>query len=150
MTPFGRRMRELRAARGLRLKDMAVALNVSSAYLSALEHGKRGRPSSGFVQQISAYFNLAWDDVDELKRLAELSHPRIVVDTAGLSPKATELANRLAESIGDLSEATIDRLLAAIEGEGRLAGVRISTMDLMPSGTSRQKAIDSRGDAETR
>jgi len=119
MTPFGRRMRELRAARGLRLKDMAVALNVSSAYLSALEHGNRGRPSSGFVQQISAYFNLAWDDVDELRRLAELSHPRIVVDTAGLSPKATELANRLAESIGDLSEATIDRLLQAIAGEGR-------------------------------
>ena len=88
--------------------------------MSALEHGNRGRPSSGFVQQeISAYFNLAWDDVDELKRLAELSHPRIVVDTAGLSPKATELANRLAESIGDLSEATIDRLLEAIAGEGR-------------------------------
>src|SRR5262249_23304707 len=117
MTPFGRRMRELRAARGLRMKDMATALNVSSAYLSALEHGNRGRPSSGFVQQISAYFNLAWDDVDELKRLAELSHPRIVVDTAGLSPNATELANRLAEAIGGLSEATIDRLLDAIEAE---------------------------------
>jgi transcriptional regulator with XRE-family HTH domain len=118
MTPFGRRLRELRAARGLRLKDMAGALGVSAAYLSALEHGNRSRPSSGFVQQISAYFNLAWDDVDELRRLAELSHPRIVVDTAGLSPKATELANRLAESIGGLSEATIDRLLEAL-GEGR-------------------------------
>ncbi|HTO80944.1 MAG TPA: helix-turn-helix domain-containing protein [Methylomirabilota bacterium] len=111
MTPFGRRLRELRAARRLRLKDMAASLGVSSAYLSALEHGNRGRPSSGFVQQISAYFNLAWDDVDDLKRLAELSHPRIVVDTAGLSPKATELANRLAETIRDLDDATIDRLL---------------------------------------
>ena len=30
-----------------------------------------------------------------------------------------QLANRLAESIGDLSEATIDRLLEAIAGEGR-------------------------------
>jgi transcriptional regulator with XRE-family HTH domain len=119
MTPFGAKLRRLRAERNLQLKAMAAALGVSAAYLSALEHGHRGRPSSGLVQQISAYFNLAWDDVDELKRLAELSHPRIVVDTAGLSPKATELANRLAESIGDLSEATIDRLLEAIAGEGR-------------------------------
>ena len=36
MTPFGRRLRELRRARGRRLKDMAQALGVSEAYLSAL------------------------------------------------------------------------------------------------------------------
>src|SRR5690606_5739611 len=115
MTPFGKHLRELRAARALTLKEMAKGLGVSPAYLSALEHGNRGRPSSGFVQQISAYFNLAWDDVDELKRLAELSHPRIVVDTAGLSPRATELANRLAERIGKLDEDTIELMLAELE-----------------------------------
>ena len=114
MTPFGAKLRRLRAQRNLPLKDMAAALGVSAAYLSALEHGHRGRPSSGLVQQISAYFNLAWDDVDELKRLAELSHPRVVVDTAGLSPRATELANRLAEAIGKLDEAAIERLLEVL------------------------------------
>ena len=111
MTPFGAKLRRLRAERTLQLKDMAAGLGISAAYLSALEHGHRGRPSSGLVQQISAYFNLAWDDVDELKRLAELSHPRVVVDTAGLSPRATELANRLAEVIGELDEAAIERVL---------------------------------------
>lgn len=115
MTPFGRKLREMRAARGVLLKEMAAELGVSAAYLSALEHGNRGRPSRVFVQQISAYFNLAWDDVDELERLAELSHPRIVVDTAGLSPQATELANRLAEVIGRLDEGTVERLLATLE-----------------------------------
>ena len=115
MTPLGAKLRAMREERGVTLKDMAASLRVSSAYLSALEHGNRGRPSSGFVQQISAYFNLAWDDVDELKRLAELSHPRIVVDTAGLSPKATEVANRLAESIGMLEEVTLERLLQELE-----------------------------------
>jgi transcriptional regulator with XRE-family HTH domain len=111
VTPFGAKLRRLRAERNVQLKAMAAGLGVSGAYLSALEHGHRGRPSSGLVQQISAYFNLAWDDVDELKRLAELSHPRVVVDTAGLSPRATELANRLAEVIGELDEAAIERVL---------------------------------------
>jgi transcriptional regulator with XRE-family HTH domain len=115
MTPFGRRLRELRRERGRRLKDMAQALGVSQAYLSALEHGHRGRPAAGFVQQVSAYFNLAWDDVDELARLARISHPRVVVDTSGLDPLATELANRLAERIGELDPATLEELLARLE-----------------------------------
>ena len=114
MTPFGHRLRELRAERKRTLKDMAAALKVSSAYLSALEHGHRGKPSSGLVQQIAAYFNLAWDDVDELRRLAELSHPRVVVDTSGLDPLATELANRLSESIEKLDRATLEKLLALL------------------------------------
>ena len=114
MTPFGRRLRELRRARGRTLKDMAASLGVSAAYLSALEHGRRARPGGGFVQQVSAYFNLAWDDVDELRRLAELSQPRVVVDTAGLDPLATELANRLSESIAKLDRATLEKILALL------------------------------------
>jgi len=114
MTPFGEKVRELRAARGLTLKQMATELRVSSAYLSALEHGKRGRPGSGLVMQICALFGLIWDEAEELKRLALLSHPRVVVDTAGLTPKATELANLLAETIHEMDEQTIDWVLAEI------------------------------------
>jgi len=115
MTPFGERVRALREQKGVNLKTMAQALGVSPAYLSALEHGHRGRPSPGFVQQASAFFNLAWDDVDELKRLAELSDPRVTIDTAGLTPRATELANRLAEEIGTLDETRIAVLLARLK-----------------------------------
>ena len=112
MTPFGVRLRELRAKHGLQLKQMAEDLQVSSAYLSALEHGKRGRPGPGFVMQIANYFELIWDEVDELKELAQLSHPRVPVETGGLDPKATLLANLLARHIGELDEATLDRMLA--------------------------------------
>jgi transcriptional regulator with XRE-family HTH domain len=87
-----------------------------SVYFSALEHGHRGKPSSGLVQQIAAYFNLAWDDVDELKRLALISDPRVTIDTSGLSPAATELANKLAERIGELDEPTIAALRERLEG----------------------------------
>ncbi|MDD9877690.1 MAG: helix-turn-helix domain-containing protein [Magnetovibrio sp.] len=116
MTPFGSKVRELRERNGITLKQMAEDLGVSSAYFSALEHGHRGRPGSGLVQQVCGYFELMWDDAEELRRLAELSHPRVVVDTAGLSPKATELANTLAEKINILDEDTIDWILAEIHG----------------------------------
>ena len=102
MTPLGARLRKMRADRGISLKEMAKALNVSSAYLSALEHGKRGKPTWYMVQRIIAYFNVIWDEAEELQRLAEVSDPRITIDTGGLEPEATELANRLAAEIARL------------------------------------------------
>jgi len=102
MTPLGARMRELRQARGVTLKQMAKALDVSSAYLSALEHGRRGRPTWGMLQRIIQYFQVIWDEAEDLQRLAELSDPRVTIDTGGLDPAATEFANRLARDIGRL------------------------------------------------
>jgi transcriptional regulator with XRE-family HTH domain len=114
MTPFGQRLRELRKERGMTLKDMAAALHVTPAYLSALENGRRGMPRKGLVMQVAAALGIIWDDAEELLRLARLSDPRPRVDTAGLRPKATELANRLAADIGRLSEAQLDSILSVL------------------------------------
>jgi transcriptional regulator with XRE-family HTH domain len=111
MTPFGQRLRDLRQQHGRALKDMARALKVSSAYLSALEHGHRAQPKPGFVQQVAAYFNLAWEEVDELKALAELSDPKPSISTRGLSPLATEVANRLKRQIKSLDETALKAIL---------------------------------------
>jgi transcriptional regulator with XRE-family HTH domain len=103
VTPLGARLRALRRERGVTLKDMAQALRVSSAYLSALEHGRRGKPTWSLLQRIIAYFNVIWDEAEDLQRLAELSEPKVSIDTGGLAPEATELANRLARDIARLS-----------------------------------------------
>lgn len=115
MTPFGEKLRALRKQRGLSLKQMAADLHLSSAYLSALEHGHRGRPSPGLVMQIIGYFNVIWDDAEEIKELARLSHPKVTLDTAGLSPAATLLANRLAAGIDRLPEGKIQAMLDLLD-----------------------------------
>jgi len=115
MTPFGARLRELRRERGIQLKHMAKGLGVSAAYLSALEHGHRSRPNRAFVHRICAYLNIIWDEAEELQALAQLSHPRVAVDTSGLSPEATELANRLAERIEKLDPETVRKMLALLD-----------------------------------
>ena len=94
---------------------MAEGIGVSSAYLSALEHGRRGRPTFALVQRIITYFSIIWDEAEELQRLAELSDPRVVVDTAGLSPAATECANLLAARIRDLDDATLAEMRRLIQ-----------------------------------
>lgn len=110
MTPFGAKLRQLRRDRRITLKEMAMGLNVSSAYLSALEHGKRGVPTWNMVQRIIAFFNVIWDEAEELQRLAEISDPRVTVETAGLDPKATEFANILSKHISDLDKNALEEL----------------------------------------
>ncbi|WP_159586954.1 helix-turn-helix domain-containing protein [Chelativorans xinjiangense] len=116
MTPFAAKIRQMRRARGLTQKEMAAALGVSPAYLSALEHGRRSPPNWAMVQKIIGFFNVIWDEADELQRLATLSHPRVVVDTAGLSDKATALANLVARHIAELDEKELARLFDELEG----------------------------------
>ncbi|MCO5090494.1 helix-turn-helix domain-containing protein [Bosea sp. (in: a-proteobacteria)] len=119
MTPFGRRVRALREARGMSLAQMAEGLGVTPAYLSALEHGKRGRPTFTLVQGTIHLLGVIWDEADELVRLADLSHPRAVVDTAGLAPEATLLANRLAHEIAALEGEDLRRLTAILDEAAR-------------------------------
>jgi transcriptional regulator with XRE-family HTH domain len=125
MTPFGERVRRLRRERGLLLKDMAAHLGVSSAYLSALERGERGRPTWTLIQGTIQYFNIIWDEADELARLADLSDPKVKIDTTNLSADATLLANRLARQIDVLETREISEMLTildlALERRGKVA-----------------------------
>ena len=115
MTPFGNHIRVLRAQKQVTMKEMAKAIGVSAAYLSALEHGKRGRPSWYLLQRTINYFNIIWDDAEELVRLARLSHPKITIDTSGLSPQATELANRLADEIKHMNHDQLAKHLQLLD-----------------------------------
>ncbi len=126
MTPFGQRVRQLRDARGVTMAQMAASLGVTPAYLSALEHGKRGRPTFTLIQGVIHVLGVIWDDADELLRLADLSHPRVTIDTAGLEPEATLFANRLAREIGVLEREELQRLSAVLDAAAaaRLAADR--------------------------
>ena len=115
MTPFGELLRGLRRARGVNQKEMAEDLGVSAAYLSALEHGQRGTPSFAFRQKVIAWANVIWDEAEALERTAQLSDPRVVVDTRRANAKATRLANRLAEEIDGLDDEELDQMLSVLD-----------------------------------
>jgi transcriptional regulator with XRE-family HTH domain len=139
MTPFGERVRRLRRERGLLLKDMAAHLGVSSAYLSALERGERGKPTWTLIQGVIQYFNIIWDEADELARLADLSDPRVKIDTSGTRPRATLLANRLAREIANLTDEEIDTVLAVLDRA--LERGRKSPAPVLPEELSEEQAV---------
>tara|TARA_R110002126_G_scaffold104995_1_gene238982 strand:+ start:3762 stop:4139 length:378 start_codon:yes stop_codon:yes gene_type:complete len=115
MTPFGQAIREMRDERGITQRQMANDLGVSPAYLSALEHGHRSKPSWPFVQKVIGYFNIIWDDAEHILELAGLSDPRITIDTSGLSAQATQTANLMAKSIQTLSDDDLSNICQIIQ-----------------------------------
>ena len=124
MTPFGLKLRQLRRQKDVTLQEQADALGVSAAYISALEHGQRGKPSPAFVDQICVWFGLIWDDAEQLKYLAQMSHPKPTLKTGGLSAEATFLANLLAQNIDRLSDsqcAALNDVLSRQLGTERLS-----------------------------
>ena len=114
MTPFGVKIRDWRQSKNFTLHQQAEVLGVSSAYLSALENGTRGRPSVVLVDQICAWLGLIWDDAEELKRLAALSHPKPTIDARGHSAESIYMLNLLAENIDRLSVADCNTITNVI------------------------------------
>ncbi|MGH7071938.1 MAG: helix-turn-helix domain-containing protein [Acetobacteraceae bacterium] len=138
MTPFGQRVRALRKERAVRLADLAADLQVSAAYLSALEHGRRGAPSPGLVHQVCEFFGLIWDDAEELVRLARISHPKVRIDTGGLSPGQTALANRLQQTLARLPPETVTAMIALLDSTKLRPKPRLGRTP-RPIGASQQK-----------
>lgn len=69
MEKFGEKLRALRVKNNLTLKDLALALGLTShGYLSELECNKK-RPTAEFALKVADYFNITTDELlrDEIE-----------------------------------------------------------------------------------
>ena len=115
MTPFGIKLKYIRTERHKSLKDLSKALKVSTAYVSMLENGKRGRPADGLIELICSYLNLSWEEADELKFLAKHSDINTKMNSEKLSLNATMLTNILKNNIKWLTEEQLKNLIINIQ-----------------------------------
>ncbi len=115
MTPFGVKIRDWRQRKNRTLHQQAEVLGISAAYLSALETGARGRPSAVLVDQICVWLGLIWDDAEELKQLAALSHPKPTINARDQSAEGIYMVNFLAQNIDRLSDADCRAVTDVIE-----------------------------------
>ena len=117
ITEFGRILRNIRMECNELLKDMADKLNITSSYLSAIEHGKREIPE-GFVNDIICLYNLNETAAAEVKRVAVKSRLTLKLDLNGQGEKTKNLANAFARKLGDLDDNQINEMMNIIKKEG--------------------------------
>ena len=97
MTKLGIALRKIRLDRQELLKDMADRLKVSSAFLSAVETGKK-RPPANFIDRICSAYELSEDEKKELH----------LTDSSSMQRQA---AVSFAKVLNDLTDDEISKIM---------------------------------------
>lgn len=113
-TPFGEFFRMLRIKHHEILNDASNFLNVSSAYISAVECGKRPVPEE-WVPLISAHYNLKEKEIAELKKAIEESKTSIKINLTRSSTAQRTVAIQFQRSFDSMDEKTAKEILKIIE-----------------------------------
>lgn len=102
LTNFGKALRKMRIDHEEFLKDMAKKLNVTVAYLSAVENGNRDVPDA-WVNKLAESYNLSKEERKQLQNYAYEGKNSIKIDFAGMNEEEKEIALAFARSFPRLS-----------------------------------------------
>lgn len=109
ITNFAAFVRDLRLKNSEILKDMAIKLGVTSAFLSAVENGKKQIPAHWF-EKISKEYKLNKDEKNELRDAIDTSKDKVLINTKGAPNKNKELAMVFARSFGKLDDDAMEKI----------------------------------------
>lgn len=110
LTEFGKILRKLRIDNQELLKDMATKLGVSSAYLSAVETGKRKIPPE-WILTIEREYKLDKNAVVELESAYEQSASELRISLVNATGMQKEVAISFAKSLDGLDEKKLKKIL---------------------------------------
>ena len=109
MKNFGEILRELRVAQNIGLREMAVRVDISPAYLSRIERGKERPPRP---ELIKSFAKILAADPDVLFRLSSSTDPE-VVDFLREEPEIMNLIRYIKQA--NFSSEDLENLLIAAE-----------------------------------
>ncbi|HZG20588.1 MAG TPA: helix-turn-helix transcriptional regulator [Herbaspirillum sp.] len=113
ITAFGKFLRELRHLHAELMKDMADNLQVSSAFLSSVESGKKNIPPT-WLDSLRNLYKLSPQQVNALNDAFNRSQKNAMIDLSNESEKRREIAVTLARTFNDLSDEQLDTIKRAM------------------------------------
>ena len=110
LTEFGKALRRIRLDSNELLKDMADKLGVSSAYLSAVENGKK-KATQSMLRQIIEIYNLTKNEEEQLQDAFQRSQDEVRLDMSGMTSNRHDLALVFARRISTIDDESIEEIL---------------------------------------
>ena len=114
MTSLGIALRKLRLDRHELLRDMAKKLDVSSAFLSAVETGRKKAPTK-LVNKVCELYELDDRERQEILTAAELSAQEVKIDLSNASSSQQEVAVSFAKALSGLTDDDISQIMRVFE-----------------------------------
>jgi len=102
MSPFSHLLHYLRTSRNIRQAQLAEMVGYDQTYISALEVGLKGPPTSEFVDRLAEALALEPDEAAELFEAAEASQRKLVIGI-DVPQEVYHLINRLRVSLPELT-----------------------------------------------
>lgn len=118
LTEFGKALRKIRIDRQELLKDMSDALGVSTAYLSAVETGKRRIPIE-WVERISGIYSLSSAAKSDLQAAADNSALDVKISLDGASPVKRDAVLTFARALDGLSDEELTKIMSTMKKRGK-------------------------------
>lgn len=110
VTEYGKFLRKVRIDECETLKTMSEKLGVTSAYLSAVENGKRNIPQKWF-QSIHDIYNLSNEQIQEMKIAADNSVRTATIDLKSALPHQREAALVFSRSFENIDDEMAERII---------------------------------------
>lgn len=117
LTEFGKEIRKLRIDLGITLFDMARATGVSSAFLSAMENGKKSVPDD-YIDVLAEKFEYVKNAKNHFLRLADKSKKEVRINLTETKPSVNELATAFARNFSELSDEQIAKIHSIMNKKG--------------------------------
>ena len=121
LTEFGKALRKIRIDRQQLLRDMADKLGVSSAYLSAVETGKRRIPQD-WVSKIASIYSLSCEEQADLQSAADNSVFDVTISLVNASEQKRNAVLSFARALDGLNDEDLKRIMASMKGKEEKRG----------------------------
>ena len=116
LTYFGKFCRKLRIEKNQILKDMAEVLEVTVAYLSAVENGKRAIPDT-WKEKIIKLYNLDNEQINELELSILKTNEEIKLRLKNATKQKQEFTLKLARRFDNLTNEEIIKISRILGGD---------------------------------
>lgn len=117
ITKLGIFLRKLRLDTGEIMKIMAEKLEVSSAFLSAVENGKKKMPDDWYQKLITLY-NLNTSSQKELKKAIEESQKSVEINVENLNSSKKKLVFSFARQLEKMDENEVKQIISFLKKGG--------------------------------
>ena len=126
LTPYGLYCQNLRNKYDVSQKTLAKILSKNPSYLSALEHGRKGKPEDEMINKIIDHFSLSELEAQDLRNAASDSDPNLRLPPNILA-KTYRVARLFVERADSLNEGDLNVLEAVLINkrlEGRATSMK--------------------------
>lgn len=127
MSPFSRYFHQLRMTYAIRQVELAALMNYEQSYISAMESGKKGPPTTDFIERLIEALSLTQDEQNELHDAVTASQRKLIIP-ADIHEDMYWLLQDLRCHLSTLHPAEINLIRGVIKLRGKTAHQATSPM----------------------